>query len=83
MGGLPECRVLVDLDVADQLQGGATIADHWIPRGTSFRLVPVLVHGKGARKHEYERLRASKISLRGHKAQARLIRCGAPLKDAL
>ena len=69
--------------VAGQLQGGATIADKWIPRGTSFRLVPILVHGKGARKKEYERLRASKVSLRGHRAQAILIRCSAPLTTAL
>ena len=69
--------------VAGQLQEGATIADKWIPSGTLFRLIPVLVHGRGARKHEYERLRAVKISLRGHKAQAVLIRCGASLKSAL
>ena len=69
--------------VAGQLQEGATIADEWIPRGTSFRLVPILIHGKGARKKEYERLRAVKISLRGHRAQVLLIRCGAPLNAAL
>ncbi len=69
--------------VAGQLHGGAGIAEKWIPRGTSFRFVPILVHRKGVRKKDYERLRAVKISLRGHTAQARLVRCGAPLTTAL
>ena len=69
--------------VAAQLQGGATIADKWIPRGASFRLTPVLVHGRGIRRLEFTRLRAARVSLRGHKAQAVLIRCGAQLSRAL
>ena len=70
-------------EVRAQLQGGATVADGWIPQGTRFRLIPVLVHRRRMHKREYERLRKDKISLRGQTALAVLMRCGEPLKIAL
>ena len=69
--------------VLGQLQGGADIASKWLPSGRSFRLVPVLVHGKGIRKPDRKALRATKIRLRDREAQAVLIHCRAPLKSAL
>ncbi len=70
-------------EVAEQLQGGAAAADRWLPRGTSFQFVPVLVHRKGVHRLEYRRLNQRKIKLRGLERQTKLIKCGGLLTDAL
>ena len=70
---------------AAQLQGGADIADAWIPDGLRFKLVPVLAGGQRQRVHRerLRALRATPITLRGQSIQPVLIRCGAQLVDAL
>ena len=69
--------------VTDQLQQGAEIAAGWIPHGLSLQLVPVLVHGKGIRRPELDRLLKVKITLRGRSGRLIWIKCGDPLKTAL
>lgn len=69
--------------VAAQLQGGATVADGWIPKGKRLRLIPILVHGGTVHKLERKRLRADRIKIRDYTAQVVLIRCGTPLGNAL
>lgn len=70
-------------EVAAQLRGGATVAGEWIPTGTRFRLIPILVYGGRLHKRERNRLRAAHIRIREYTAQAVLIRCGTPLGSAL
>ena len=70
-------------DVARQLQGGADIANRWLPRGADFKLAPVLAHGKGVKRKELKALRSVKIRLRGQTSQTLLIRCGRRLQNAL
>lgn len=76
-GGLRASTVL------EQLEGGARMADTWLPPDVSFRLVPILAHGKGIRRKTLNDLRAKKIRLRGQTKRAVLIRCGEPLTKAL
>ncbi|MDE2758147.1 MAG: hypothetical protein OXU26_15805 [Acidobacteriota bacterium] len=70
-------------DVAKQLQEGSRIANEWLPQESSFRLVPVLAHGKGARKKDFVDLRRKKITLRGKNGKIELLRCGAELMSVL
>ena len=69
--------------VAEQLQGGADVADKWLPRGSPFRFVPVLAHGKGVHRTDLKILRNTKIKLRNHTRQTALIHCSEPLRKAL
>lgn len=66
-----------------QLQGGADIADAWIPAKLRFRFVPVLASGRGVRRERLTALRRATITLRGQSRRPVLIRCGAPLTDVL
>ena len=75
-GGLSASTVL------EQLEGGARMADAWLPQEVSFRLVPILAHGKGIRRKALNDLRSKKIRLRGQTKRAVLIRCGDPLTKA-
>ncbi len=68
---------------AAQLQGGADIADAWIPPGLRFRFVPVLASGQGVHRERLTALRRTPITLRGQSRRPVLIRCGAPLTDVL
>ena len=71
-------------DVIDQLQGGADVADGWLPQEARFQLVPLLVHGaKVVRKNDRTALRSGKVGLRGQSKQVILYRCGGKLKDVL
>lgn len=70
-------------EIVDQLQGGADVVHKWLPPGSSFHFVPVLVHGKGVHRKDFERLRKRKIRLRNHTRQTELISCGDLLKRAL
>ncbi len=36
--------------VLEQLEGGARMADAWLPQEVSFRLIPIVAHGKGIRR---------------------------------
>ena len=70
--------------VVDQLQGGADVADAWLPQGACFQFVPLLVHGaKVVRKNDRTALRSGKVGLRGKIKQVKLSRCGGKLRDVL
>lgn len=71
-------------DAARQLQGGADLADSWLPWNSSFRFVPVLAHGRTVPKEEQKALRrhSNRVRLRGKMKQIELIRCGTSLATA-
>ena len=68
---------------SEQLQGGADIADTWIPAGLRFRFVPILASGQGVHRKRLTALRRTPITLRGQSRRPVLIRCGSPLMNAL
>lgn len=70
-------------DVAKQLQGGSCVAHKWLPRGSSFRFVPVLVHGKGAHPRDFRVLDRRIITLRGKKRKIKTLHCGDRLVRAI
>ncbi len=70
-------------DVAKQLQGGSCVAHKWLPRGSSFRFVPVLAHGKGAHPRDFRVLDRHIITLRGKKRRIKTLGCGGKLVRAL
>jgi len=67
----------------EQLQGGANAADRWIPSGCSLQFVPVLASGRRIHRERLKSLRRVTVRLRGQRKRPVLIRCGAPLADAL
>lgn len=69
--------------VLRQLEGGATTADVWLPQDGDFEFMPLLAHGKGIDKRRRERLRRLKVSLRGKRRAAEIMRCGSPLLPLL
>lgn len=69
--------------VLRQLEGGATTADVWLPQDGDFEFMPLLAHGKGIDKRRRERLRRLKVSLRGKRRSAEIMRCGSPLLPLL
>ena len=66
-----------------QLQGGADIADAWLPARLRFRFVPVLASGRGVHKERLRALRRVPITLRGQSRRPLLTRCSARLMDLL
>ncbi len=68
---------------AAQLQGGADIADAWIPDSLRFRFVPVLASGQGVHRARLTALRRATVTLRGQSRRPLLIRCGSRLMEAL
>lgn len=65
-----------------QLQGGADIADAWIPPGLQFDFVPVLASGR-VHRERLRALRRAPVMLRGQSRRPVLIRCGSALMDVL
>ena len=71
-------------DVIDQLQGGADVADAWLPQGARFQFIPLLVQGaKVVRKNDFIALRSGKVGLRDKKKQIVMRFCEDKLKDVL
>ena len=70
-------------EVLGQLEGGARIADSWLPKGTSFQFAPILAHGKKIHRNDLKVLRSRKIQLRGQKKGTTLIKCGGKLIQGL
>ena len=70
-------------EVLEQLEGGARMANRWLPQGISFQLAPVLAHGKTIHRNDLKTLRAKKIQLRGQRRRTVLIKCGDQLTKAL
>lgn len=67
----------------EQLQRGADAVGQWLSETQVFRLLPVLVHGRGVHPHEARELRRARIRLHHRESQVVTIRCGRPLRDAL
>lgn len=66
-------------DAFDQLQRGADFANHFVPKTfTSICCRPVLLHGKGIHKDQYNKLNRSKVLFRGKKLTIKTDRCGSP-----
>lgn len=73
-------------DVAEQLAGGAQIADRWLPRDGSLRVRfrPVVVYGGKFNRHQRRKPTAKeKVRFRGRLYEVKPIRCGKLLRDAL
>lgn len=66
-------------DTAQQLRGGARLADTVLPDTGVFRLAAVVAHGRPLRHRVRRRLQDAEIRLRDRVCRPFLIRCGAPL----
>ena len=69
--------------VAKQLQGGADMADGWLPTMRRFRFVPVVAHGRGIPKERRKLLPKATVTFRTQTRRPQLIKCGAPLAPLL
>ena len=69
--------------VAEQLQGGADMANGWLPTMQCFRFVPVVAHGRGIQKARVKSLQKETVTFRTQTRRPQLIRCGAPLAPLL
>ena len=69
--------------VLEQIKGGISMAESWLPPGVSFRFVPVLVHDGTIHRQDRRALLARKVQLRKQKKGVVLIKCGQPLTKAL
>ena len=69
-------------EVKEQLQAGAEFAHAKLPTDRQFNFVPVLAHGKAARRLELQKLREMKITLRGKRRQPKTLNCGDPAAKA-
>ena len=70
-------------EVVEQLEGGARMANSWLPQGASFQFAPVLAHGKTIHRNDLKTLRAKKLQLRGQRKGIAVIKCGDQLTKAL
>ena len=70
-------------EVLRQLEGGAMVADAWLPEEATFDFLPVVAHGKPIRKRSLDRLRVLKVALRGKRRAAEIVPCGGPLQPLL
>lgn len=70
--------------VVGQLQGGADVAEKWLPPEVDFLFLPVLVHGtRGVSRKQDAEFRSTKVKMRGRTKQVVVRRCGDRLKDVL
>ena len=69
--------------VAKQLQGGADMANGWLPTMQRFRFVPVIAHGGGIPKALIKSLQKATVTFRKQIRRPQLIKCGARLAPLL
>ena len=69
--------------VAEQLQGGADMANGWLPKMQCFQFVPVIAHGRGIPNARFKLLQKATVTFRAQTRRPRLIKCGAPLAPLL
>ena len=69
--------------VLDQLEGGARMANRWLPQGATIQFAPVLAHGKTIHRTDLNTLRSKKLQLRGQRKGIAVIKCGDRLTKAL
>ena len=78
--GNPDAGTMVD-----QLRAGARFAEEVVPRDIEVQFQPIAVFGGKFHGNDRRRFRqpASMVSFRGFKVRIELLRCGAPLINAL
>ena len=69
--------------VAKQLQGGADMANGWLPTMQRVRFVPVIAHGGGIPKARIKSLQKATVTFRKQIRRPQLIKCGARLAPLL
>ena len=69
--------------VLGQLEGGARMANRWLPQGATIQFAPVLAHGKTIHRNDLKALRDKKLQLRGQRKGITVIKCGDRLTKAL
>ena len=69
--------------VAEQLQGGADMANGWLPTMQGFQFVPVVAHGRGIPKARIKSLQEATVTFRTQTRRPQLIKCSAPLAPLL
>lgn len=69
--------------VAEQLQGGADMANGRLPTMQRFRFVPVIAHGRGIPKARIKSLQKVTVTFRKQTRRPQLMRCGARLAPLL
>ena len=69
--------------VAEQLQGGADMADGWLPTMQGFQFVPVVAHGGGIPKARVKSLQRATVTFRTQTRRPQLIKCSARLAPLL
>ena len=69
--------------VVEQLEGGARMANRWLPQGATIQFAPVLAHGKTIHRTDLNTLRSKKLQLRGQRKGIAVIKCGDRLTKAL
>ena len=65
--------------VLEQLEGGARMANRWLPQGATIQFAPVLAHGKTIHRNGLKALRDKKLQLRGQRKGIAVIKCGDQL----
>lgn len=68
--------------VVKQLQSGANLAQQWLPKQAKPEFAPVLAHGR-IRRQQLGELRKLTVTLGDKVRYLTLIKCGAPLREAL
>ena len=69
--------------VLEQLEGGARMANRWLPQGATIQFAPVLAHGKTIHRNDLKVLRDKKLQLRGQLKGIAVIKCGDQLSKGL
>ena len=69
--------------VLEQLEGGARMANRWLPQGVALQFAPVLAHGKTIHRNDLKALRDKKLQLRGQRKGISVIKCGDQLSKGL
>ena len=70
-------------EVVEQLQAGASVADHIVPREAQTRFRPIVVHGRGIHRAELKLLQNRRVRFRNQYILIGKVRCGTSLADAL
>ena len=70
-------------EVVEQLQAGASVADHIVPREAQTRFRPIVVHGRGIHRAELKHLQKRRVRFRNQNNLVGKARCGTSLADAL
>ena len=70
-------------EVVEQIQAGASVADHIVPREAQTRFRPIVVHGRGIHRAELKLLQKRRVRFRNQNSLIGKVRCGTSLVGAL